>query len=89
MVAWRVPSTYSSTFKMPEPPTLSATEVVTEVVPVTVAPAVGEDMLAVGAPLSTVTGIDEEVVELLAASLAMAVRVWLPLVAPVVFQVME
>ena len=48
-------------------------------------PAVG----TLPAALLTDTGMTEEVVALRAASLAMAVRLWVPLVAEVVFQEME
>jgi hypothetical protein len=72
----------------PVTPTLSEALAETVIVPETVAPALGEVMLTVGAvvsggaPFETVT--EEDVLLLPAASRAMAVRVWDPLLVEVV-----
>jgi hypothetical protein len=72
----------------PATPTLSEALAETVIVPETVAPALGEVMLTVGAvvsggaPFETVT--EEDVLLLPAASRAMAVRVWDPLLVEVV-----
>ena len=64
----------------------ASAETVTE--PVTVAPEAGEVMATVGAAVSgTATLTDAEVAVLLAASRAIALRVWVPTVAVAVFHV--
>src|SRR5712691_7161144 len=75
----------------PTTPTLSEALAVTLIVPETVAPEAGEVMLTVGAvvSLNTVTVTGAEVLRLPAVSCAMAVMVWEPLLAPVVFQAIE
>jgi hypothetical protein len=86
------PSTKNCT---PATPTLSEAEALTVVVPETVAPEAGEVMLTVGGVVSgggafdTVTVTAAEVVELPAASRALAVRECEPLVAVVVFHEVE
>src|SRR2546428_457286 len=69
----------------PATPTLSEAVAETVMVPVTVAPEVGAVMVTVGAVVSgTVTVTEEEVVVLLAASRATALRVCVPMAAVVV-----
>ena len=81
------PSSWNCT---PTTPTLSEALAETVTVPETVAPDVGDVMLTVGAVVSeTVTLIEAEVLVLLAASRATAVKVWLPMEAVAVFHVAE
>ena len=71
---------------------LSEAEALTVVVPDTVDPDAGAVMLTEGGVVSvleTVTETGDEVVRLPAVSLAIAVRVWDPLPAAVVFQETE
>src|SRR5436190_547487 len=74
---------------MPEPPVLSVAVVLTVTVPFMLLPAVGAVIETVGAALSTFTETAVEVVVLPAASRATAVKLCVPLVAVVLFQVTE
>jgi hypothetical protein len=80
----------------PTTATLSEALAETVMLPLTVAPALGDEMVAVGGvvseggPFETVTEMEADVVVLPAASRALALRVWLlPLAAVVVSQATE